>query len=175
MTHQNRRPDLASLVCVGAISGAHGVSGRLRIKSFCQTATDIFRYQPFYDAAGQREYICSFVGSKGTQLIAEMQNIATRQQAQELKGTRLFAARNRFPATEPDEYYHTDLIGLTVVDGDGQVLGYVRHVVNFGASDVLEVVGDGKRQIQIPFTRSAVPIVDLNTRRVVVDWNEDTA
>jgi len=95
--------------------------------------------------------------------------VATREEAEALKGTRLYAPRDRLPPLGEDEYYHADLIGLAVVDTGGAALGTVRAVLDHGAGDILEVAQPGKAELLVPFTRAAVPTVDIAGRRIVVD------
>ncbi len=171
--HPHDRPAAARrLICVGAIAGAFGIHGQVRIRSFCAAPEAIAEYQPLYDGNGARQFRFRLTNALRPRLVAEMDGVTTREQAQELKGVRLFADRIRFPPAEPDEFYHADLIGLKVADDSGRFLGTVRNVVNFGAGDLLEVACDAGTARQIPFTRSAVPLVDLAGGRAVANWKE---
>jgi len=98
--------------------------------------------------------------------------VPTREDAEALKGTRLYAPRERLPALPDDEFYHADLIDLTVVDTGGAELGRVRAVHDFGAGDVLEVLDSDGKELMLPFTREAVPTVDLTAGRIVADLSE---
>ncbi|MCL4146943.1 UNVERIFIED_CONTAM: hypothetical protein GTU68_042924, partial [Idotea baltica] len=94
----------------------------------------------------------------------------TKEQADALRGLRLFARREQLPSLPDDEYYHADLIGLTVLDTGGQTLGTVKSVMNHGAGDLLEIHGPGLRDsVLLPFTLAAVPTVDLATGRIIAD------
>ena len=154
------------MVCVGAIAGAFGVRGETRIKSFCAEPADIALYSPLTDEAGRAFDVKLGRPIKGG-YAARLSGVATREDAEALKGTRLYAPRDRLPALPDDEFYHADLIGLEVVDTGGEPLGKVRAVHDFGAGDVLEVLGETERMI--PFTREAVPTVDLSAKRVIAD------
>ena len=157
-------------VCVGAIAGAFGVQGEARIKSFCAEPGDIARYAPLTTEDG-RSFDLKITRAIKEGFAARLSGVDTREDAEALRGTRLYAPRDRLPALPDDEFYHADLIGLTVVDTGGAELGRVRAVHDFGAGDVLEVLG-AWREHMIPFTRTAVPTVDLAAGRVVVDLDE---
>ena len=100
---------------------------------------------------------------------ARLTGVATREEAEALKGTRLYAPRDRLPPLADDEFYHADLIGLAVVDTGGAPLGTVRAVLDHGAGDILEIARPGAPDLLLPFTRAAVPTVDLAARRIVAD------
>ncbi|MEM7742358.1 MAG: ribosome maturation factor RimM [Pseudomonadota bacterium] len=156
-------------VCVGAIAGAFGVRGEVRIKSFCAEPEAIAEYSPLAAEDG-RSFDLKLGRAIKDGYAGRLSGVATREDAEALKGTRLYAPRERLPALPNDEYYHADLIGLLVLDTGGATLGRVRGVHDFGAGDVLDVLGD--RELMIPFTRDAVPTVDLSTGRIVADLSE---
>jgi 16S rRNA processing protein RimM len=162
-------PDPEGHVCVGAVAGAFGVQGEVRLKSFCADPEGIGDYGPLIDGAGTAYEVRLDRPVKGG-FAARLTGVKTREQAEALKGTRLYAPREALPSLPDDEYYHADLIGLDVVDPSGAPLGRVRAVHDFGAGDLLEVVAPTLRQpALIPFTREAVPTVDLAARRIVAD------
>ena len=104
---------------------------------------------------------------------ARVQGIKTKEEADALRGTQLYADRARLPHLPDDEFYHADLIGLAVQDTGGVALGTVQAVHNHGAGDILEISGPGlKSALMVPFTLVAVPTVDLTARRIVVDLPE---
>lgn len=157
-------------VCVGAIAGAFGVSGEVRLKSFCTDPAAIATYGPLTseDGSGSWEVRLSRPVKNG--LAARLSGVATKEGADALRGVRLYAPRDRLPDLPDDEYYHADLIGLAVVDTGGTLLGEVRAVLNHGAGDLLEIHGRGLAQpVLLPFTRSAVPTVDVAAGRIVAD------
>ena len=156
-------------ICVGAIAGAFGVHGEARIKSFGAEPEAIADYAPLTAEDG-RSFDLKITRAIKDGFAVRLSGVATREQAEALRGTRLYAPRERLPALPDDEFYHADLIGLTVVDTGGAELGRVRAVHDFGAGDVLEVLGS--KEHMIPFTRAAVPTVDLTSGRIVVDLSE---
>jgi 16S rRNA processing protein RimM len=158
----------AERILVGAIAGAFGVKGEVRLKSFCAEPADIARYAPLWAADG-RTYGVTIVRPIPQGFAARLTGVATREQAEALRGTRLFADRARLPSLPDDEFYHADLIGLDVVDAGGAPLGQVRAVLNHGAGDILDVQAPGRPALLLPFTRAVVPTVDLAARRIVAD------
>ncbi|KRS13810.1 16S rRNA-processing protein RimM [Roseovarius atlanticus] len=158
-------------ICIGAVAGAFGVRGELRLKSFTATPEDIATYGPVTSEDGAHSYTITLTGqaTKGA-LIARLSGIATKEQADALRGLRLFVDRDRLPTLPDDEYYHADLIGLEVFDTGGTSLGRVKSVLNHGASDILEIHGPGlKSTVLLPFTLEAVPTVDLASGRIIAD------
>ncbi|WP_420557714.1 ribosome maturation factor RimM [Roseovarius sp.] len=162
---------MTDLICIGAVAGAFGVRGELRLKSFTAAPEDIATYGPVTSEDGTQSYTITLTGqaTKGA-LIARLSGVATKEQADALRGLRLFVERDRLPALPDDEYYHADLIGLDVYDTGGTLLGRVKSVQNHGASDILEIHGPGlKATVLLPFTLEAVPTVDLASGRIIAD------
>jgi 16S rRNA processing protein RimM len=158
-------------VCVGAISGAFGVAGEVRIKSFCAEPADIATYGPVYldrEAAGRTLNLTRPVGGG---YAARLSGVGDRNAAEALRGRRLYVPRDALPRLPDDEFYHADLLGLEVVDPGGRVLGRVKAVLNHGAGDILEIASpsQGGGSLLLPFTRVIVPTVDLGAGRIVAD------
>jgi 16S rRNA processing protein RimM len=155
-------------VCVGAVAGAFGVHGEVRLKSFCARAEDIAAYGPLGTEDGSRRFEVRLTRPVAGGLGARLSGVRTREEAEALRGTSLWADRARLPRLPDDEFYHADLIGLAVHDPGGARLGTVRAIHNHGAGDILEIAGDGGTRL-VPFTRAAVPTVDLAAGRIVAD------
>lgn len=161
-------------VCVGAIAGAFGVQGEVRLKSFCAEPEAIAAYAPLYTEDGSRSFTVRLTRPVTGGLGARLSGVASKEQADALKGVTLWAERDRLPSLPDDEFYHADLIGLQVLDPGGAVLGTVRAIHNHGAGDILEVFAPGQRSaLLLPFTRAVVPTVDLTARRLIADPPED--
>lgn len=155
-------------ICVGAIAGAFGVRGEVRLKSFCTRAEDIATYGPLATEDGKRSFAVKLTRPVNGGLGARLTGVDTKEQADALKGTTLWADRAALPPLPDDEFYHADLIGLEVVDTGGVSLGRVRAVHDHGAGDILEILGPSG-VLLVPFTRAAVPTVDLTAGRIVAD------
>lgn len=157
-------------VCVGAIGGAYGVRGEVRVKSFCAVAEDIERYSPLTSEDGSQNFHLSLIRPAKNGFVARIVEVATKEDADALKGTQLFADRDQLPALPDDEYYHMDLIGLEIFDTGGVLLGHVKSVLDHGAGDILEIQRPGSSEtVLLPFTVAAVPTVDLASGRMIAD------
>lgn len=158
------------MVCVGAVAGAYGVRGEVRLKSFCAEPEAIGSYGPLWTEDGTRSFVLTLGAPVAQGFAARLDGIRTREQADALRGTRLFVDRDRLPNLPDDEFYHADLMGLQVFDTGGAPLGRVKAVLNHGASDLLELVTPGQKgAILLPFTRAIVPTVDLAAGRIIAD------
>ncbi|PWE27375.1 ribosome maturation factor RimM [Pararhodobacter marinus] len=160
---------MSDRVCVGAIAGAFGVKGEVRLKSFCAEPEAIGGYGPLFTEDGSRSFTVKLGRPVPNGLSARLSGVGTREQAEALRGTRLYAGRDQLPSLPDDEFYHADLIGLTVLDTGGTTLGRVSAVLNHGAGDLLEIQRPGKGNALLPFTRAVVPTVDLASGRIIAD------
>lgn len=157
-------------ITVGTLSGAFGVQGDVRLKSYCATPEDIADYTPLLRSDGEVIATLVIKGQTKGALIARVDGITTKEQADALRGVELSASRDQLPTLPDDEFYHTDLIGLHVRDTGGADLGRVKAVQSNGAEDLLEITAPGlKDSVLVPFTRANVPTVDLEAGRVVID------
>ena len=158
------------LICVGAIAGAFGVKGEVRLKSYTANPTDIANYAPFQTLDGTKQFDIVLTGQVKKGLTARMSGIVTKEEADDLKGTELYVPKSRLPQLPDDEYYYSDLVGLRVLDTGGAVLGTVRSVQNHGASDLLEIaLPDTSTTVLLPFTKQCVPTVDMTQMVIIAD------
>ena len=150
-------------ICVGAVAGAHGVKGDVRIKTFTENPMDIAAYGALSDEAGQNtfEILNTYPDKMGARV--RFRNVTSRSQAEALKGTRLYVERDHLPELDEEDFYHADLIGLTAVTVQGEKLGMVKAVHNFGSADLLEIEGQF-----IPFTKINVPEIDFKLGKLTV-------
>lgn len=159
-----------NLICVGVIAGAFGVRGEVRLKSFCAIPEDIGTYSPLTTEDGAKSYALTLSRAIKNGFAAHLDGINSKEQADALRGVRLCARRDQLPSLPDDEYYHTDLIGLEVLDTGGTVLGHVKSVQNHGAADLLEIHAAGlKDTVLLPFTLAVVPTVDIAAGRIIAD------
>jgi len=155
-------------VTLAAVTGAHGVTGEVRLKLFGEGVAALKRYRAFNDS-GLTLAKLRDDGKGGA--IARFVEVTDRNAAEKLRGTALTVPRSAMPALEEGEYYHADLIGLACISDNGEDLGSCVAVENYGAGDVLEIErpagDDGKRhRFMVPMTPAAVP--DWNADRLVV-------
>jgi len=161
---------MAELICIGAIAGAFGVHGEVRLKSFTAAPEDIAHYAPLTTEDGTRQFEITLTGQTQNGFTARLSGVTTKEQADALRGSRLYVPRERLPHLADDEFYHADLIGLAVFDTGGAAMGRVRAVLNHGASDLLEIEISGQSAtVLLPFTRTVVPTVDLAAGRIIAD------
>jgi 16S rRNA processing protein RimM len=161
------------MVCVGVVTGARGLKGEVRIRSFTAEPADIVAYGPVWDKAGERSFRMRITGQSKGQIVANVEGIADRDDAEALKGQELYVPRDALPEPEDEEYYHVDLLGLRAElaedpSGTGGFLGRVRGVHDFGAGSMIEVDGGPAGVLVVPFTRVAVPVVDVAGGRIVI-------
>jgi 16S rRNA processing protein RimM len=160
----------SKLICVGALAGAFGVRGEVRLKSFTSNPDDIENYAPLFTENGDKSFEIVITGRLKNGFAARLSGVVKKEQADDLKGTKLFVPRDRLPSLQEDEFYYSDLIGMIVYDTGGNEIGKVQAVLNHGAGDLLEIHGANlKVSVIIPFTKEAVPTVDIVSRRIVTD------
>lgn len=164
-----RPPPAPDLVVVGAIAGAFGVRGEVRVRSFTADPDSIVAYGPLYDSRGRVALTPVRWRPIGDGLAVTAKEVTTREAAAALRNTALHVPRALLPDLEEDEYYHVDLIGCRVEALDGALMGIVVGVHDFGAGDLLAVRDEAGRTAFLAFTRAAAPIVDVKAKRIVVD------
>jgi 16S rRNA processing protein RimM len=158
------------LVLVGAIAGAFGVQGEVRLRSFTSEPDTIVDYAPFFHEDGRPALTPKSWRSVKDGIAVIAKEVASREDAISLRNTKLFVPRSVLPPADEDEFYHVDLIGLTVEALDGAPLGRVRAVIT-GPQDLLDIEGTpgAKSSWFLPFTKALVPVVDLAGKRVVAE------
>ena len=130
---------MTDMICIGAIAGAFGVAGEVRLKSFCSEPTDIVTYGPLFSEDGSREFRVTLTRPVAGGLGARIAGVTSKEAADALRGTSLFVARDRLPSLPDDEFYHADLIGLDAYDTGGEPIGKVTAIYNHGAGDIVEI------------------------------------
>ena len=149
-----------SPVTLAVVIGAHGVTGEVRLKVFTE---DLGQYKLFNGGALTLKSVRP--GSNGA--IARIAEVTDRNAAEAMRGTELTVPRSALPPLDEGEYYHADLLGLPAVSLEGEALGHVVAIDDFGAGDVLEIERPDKKRFMIPMNAEAVP--EWNGERVVVD------
>jgi 16S rRNA processing protein RimM len=161
------------LILVGRVAGAFGVKGEVRLTAFTAEPLALVDYQTLLREDGSPALtLTSGRAAKGG-IVARAREIETREQAEAARGLRLYIPRALLPPVEDeDEFYIADLVGLSVVSPDGEPLGRVRSVRDFGAGDLLEIEPPqsgkgGGESWWLPLTKDAVPEVSISQRRIV--------
>jgi 16S rRNA processing protein RimM len=159
-------------ICVGQVAGARGLKGEFFVRTFTADPQGFAQYGPLSNEAGDRLFGVRVVGVAKNGVIARAEGIEDRSAAEALRGTRLYVSRGVLPPAAEDEFYHADLIGLEAETGADDVpsrrLGRVTAVHDFGAGAILEIEEAGSRSFMVPFTKAAVPEVDLAGGRIVI-------
>ncbi len=160
---------LKNPVQLAVIGAAHGIKGAVKVKTFTEDPLAIGRYGPLSDSAGRRFEVTE-ARPQGGGVVATFKGIADRNAAEALTGTALFVDRSALPGgLEEDEFYHADLVGLSVLDLAGAPLGKVAAVHNFGSGDILEIALAAGGSALVPFTAAAVPQVAVSAGLVRID------
>jgi 16S rRNA processing protein RimM len=159
-------------VLAGVITGAHGIKGEVKLKSFTADPAGIAAYGPLLTSRGESLEIERLKVQKDG-FIAVLKTVRDRNKAEALKGVELFLLRGQMPEPENDEVYIHDLIGLTALSR-GEKFGTVIAVPNFGAGDLLEIRREGESEtVLVPYAESYVPEIDLDRRELTLDLPED--
>ena len=159
---------MSNLILIGRVAGAFGVRGEVRITAFGDDPMALLGYRTLLRADGSPGLTLLSGRAHKAEFIGRVKEIETREQAEALRGLKLHVPRTALPEPDEDEFYLADLIGLEVRSPAGEVLGRIRSVQDFGAGDLLEVQPPGRAAAWwLPFTREAVPDVDIAGGRVV--------
>jgi len=154
-------------ILVARVAGAFGVKGEVRLTAYTADPMALLEYRDLRRENGVAGLTLASGRPHKGGLVVRAEEVETREQAEALRGLRLYIPRDALPHTEEDEYYLVDLIGLAVRTADGEALGVVRQVQDFGAGDLLEIQPEVGASWWLPFTRDAVPEVRLAERVIV--------
>jgi 16S rRNA processing protein RimM len=159
-------------VLLGVVIGAQGLKGEVKVNAFTATPAGLGAYGPLHDKDGRLFTVTSIRAGKDVAIVS-FKEIADRNAAEKLKGVELFVSRDRLPATEAEEFYHADLVGLRAEDSEGRAIGRVRAIHNFGAGDVIEIVRSDGDEVFLPFTREVAQEIDVASGRIVIAAPEE--
>lgn len=158
---------------MGRIAAPYGVKGWVKVHPYTEYLDSLLDYDLWRlgKAGSWRDFQVLDGRPHGKFLLAQLEGIADRGQAEGLLGMEVAVGRDELPPAEEGEYYWDELIGLDVVNTSGVALGRVEGLLETGAHDVLRV--EGERERLIPFTAPIVQEVDLSAGRILVDWEAD--
>ena len=169
------KKDIERRILLGRVAGVFGVRGEIKLESWTEPRSAIFKYQPWIlrTPAGQESELTGVRGREsGKTLVATFPGVTDRDVAEAMRGTEIYVARSALPAPNADEYYWVDLEGLDVQTVEGVKLGQVSHLFNTGSNDVLVVRGDRERLV--PFVMDDfIKSVDFDANLIVVDWDPE--
>lgn len=162
-------PASAAWVTLAVFTQPHGVSGRMKVKSFTEPLHDFATYKNLTDAKG-KPIALRITGNTAGGAIVEIEGVTRREQAELLRGQKIGIPRAAMPMLQkPNMYYTDDLVGMQVMDAAGERFGTVRAVVNYGAGDILEITNMSGVDTLYAFTHATFPLVDVVARRITID------
>jgi 16S rRNA processing protein RimM len=163
------------LILMGVIGRPHGVRGLVRVNAYTEDAQALADYAPLIDKTGRKfdlEWVAENIAQLSEITAAGPRRITDRNEAERLTNTELFAPRSALPEAEAEEFYLADLVGLAARDAAGSDIGKVVAVHDYGGGVSLEI--GGATPLIVPFTRQAVPVVDVSNGHIVVDPPAET-
>lgn len=161
-----------SLVAIGVITGAHGIRGQVKLRSFTSDPYAIGEYGPLLNATGTKRYELHIDGETKQGLIATVKGVKDRNAAELMKGTQLFIDKGKLPPPDEEEFYYDQLIGLDVRDANGDSLGQVVAMYDFGAGDIIEIKLTAGQKEMYPFTKVSFPEIHVSEGYILADLPE---
>ncbi|QQV74955.1 Ribosome maturation factor RimM [Rickettsia tillamookensis] len=149
---------LENLILVGVIKSCHGIKGHVILKSFTEPATKILE-RNLVNESGEDIHIKLISQNTKGELICTFNDIATRNEAENLKGYKLFCLRASLPKLEEDEFYIADLNHLPVLNQDHKKIGKIKNILNFGAGDIIEIEFLDQTTELLPFNKEFFPVI----------------
>ena len=163
-------------VVIGKIGAPHGVKGWVKINTYTDTPEGIFDYQPWLLGDG-KEYQLDQWRPHGKVLVAKIEGIETRDDAERIKNLDISISAEQLPELDENEFYWRELTGMQVVTTQGYDLGVVKDVFNTGANDIIQVRANAKdafglKERLLPFVMDEViQSVDKDGKVITVDWD----
>lgn len=166
----------ADIVTFGHVLGSYGVAGWIKIEPYSERSDALLQYSEWWvrPAGSGAWHPMTLTGGRqhADVLVAHLAGMDDRDAAQALKGYEVGVPRAALPPAEDDEIYWADLVGMEVVNREGQTLGRVTAVTTHGAHPILSVAADAGERL-IPFVPAHIDAVDVEARRIEVDWRAD--
>jgi len=159
-------------ICIAQILTAHGVRGLVKLRCYLDDPADLKNYPELKDEAGQA-FAVKLKNPLGSDWVAEVNGITDRNEAEKLRGLKLFITRDDLPEAPESQFYYEDLIGCKTITPQGLVIGTVIAVENFGAGDLIEIRPNAGQSYYLPMAEPFVQTVDLNTRTIVTEPAEE--
>jgi 16S rRNA processing protein RimM len=162
-------PQPKNPIQMAVIGAAHGIKGELRVKTFTGDPLALGDYGPLYAKDGRAFEVADIRPAKDV-VVVRFKAVSDRNAAEALTGTELFVDRSALPDDgDEDDFYHADLVGLSVRDDTGAGIGKVVAVQNFGGGDILDLTLGARKGVLIPFSKAAVPEVSVAGGYIRVD------
>ena len=160
-------------ICIGIITSVNGVKGYVKIKNYTESHDDLANFDNIFDDEG-RIYKISLISQKKDCVVAAIEGVNSRNEAETLRNRKLYIKRSSLPEVAEEEYYHADLVGLEAKYGDGSVFGTVIGVMNFGAGDILELHDASmNKSVYYPFSKQFVPEINISEKYIIITQLEE--
>jgi 16S rRNA processing protein RimM len=159
----------SSLICVGQFVGAHGVKGLAKIRSYTEDPLDIFSYIPLLSDDGDQTFKLKMKSAVKENFIVEVDGIKSKEEADALRGDKIFVTRTTLPKTKKNQFYEADLLGLRVTNKAGKDYGQVLDVHDHGAGVFIEIGTSRKNSFMLPFKDAFVPEVNLSEEYLLIE------
>ena len=157
------------LVKIAEIGQPRGLRGEVKVKAYTDEPESFILYGPLTDAQGVETFQVKITGRHKQQVIVRIKGVDDRTAAEALTGKALYIEQSSLPEPDEDEFYHSDLEGLSAELPDGSPFGKVTRVEDFGAGTMLDVAMVEGGTIVVPFTHAVVPVIDIKGGRLVID------
>ena len=164
------------IVILGRVQAPYGVNGWIKARAFTATAESLMAYPRWWLAASDgawRELAVLEARRHADSVLARLEGVTRREEAATWRGASIGVPRSALPKPAADEVYLVDLIGLTVVNRDGETLGWVAGLMDTGAHAVLRVEGAARSEHLIPLVPAYVDAIEMTAGRILVDWQAD--
>ncbi len=161
---------------MGRVGAPYGVKGWFRVQTFTQTREALADYPRWWLGLTPQtgcEYGLESWRLHAGDLVAKLQGIEDRSAAEALRSCVIAVPRHQLPSVAAEEYYWSDLVGLSVLNTRGECLGVVRELLQAGAQDVLVVQDETGQERLIPFVTPILQWVSLKRQQLQVDWERD--
>lgn len=160
-------------ILIGEIATAHGIKGFVKVRSFADDETLLEHDSLYTDEVSGKTISIKLKNALKGDWVAEVKGVSDRNEAERLRGTKLYIDRDQLPDTDDGEFYIEDLKGAKVVDGQGKEIGTLLGVENFGASDLLDIKPPSGASFYLPYTDQTVVSVDIEAGIITVDMPEE--
>ena len=156
------------LIYLGIITSSHGINGHVKIRTFTEKPENFTSYGALTDRINTYKIRIISIISQNI-IIAKIKGIISKNDADLLRSKKLFIEKNKLPNLTSDEFYHNDLIGLSVVLENNNVYGNIKEVHNFGSCDIIEIcLSDSKKSTMLPFTKDIFPYISVKEKYIII-------
>lgn len=158
----------SELVKIAIISGASGMKGEVRLRLFVDDIDLFVKPTILFDRSSNRQFFIESIRQTGNNVIAKIEGIVDRSSAESLKNTELFAFSSALPPLDEGEFYHSQLLGLETRLKNGEKIGIITAIQNFGAGDVIEIKKDSGESEMLPLRAPWVEQINIEQQYIII-------